>query len=436
MVTRRSASSVTSDVKSDAEIPDTVSSQAAQPAQSAAGWYDDRHSILLLVLLYAAQGLPVGLAFGSIPFLLKERGSSYAALAQFSFASMPYSLKLIIAPFVDAFYSPSFGRRKSWIVPVQMAIGCVMLFFSSAIHHWVAHGNVAALAPTFFMLIALVATQDIAVDGWSLTMLKKENVAYASTCQSLGLSVGYFATFTIFLAFSNDAFCDKYVRPLMWSASTGALLDLQLALRLVGVFYLLLTAYVTFGKNENSAPSKKSDDASDQEYSDEDSSSSSRSLLPLSALDNIRHTYRDMLVVVRLPAVQALVVALLIAKLGFSAYDNGKYGTQQNVLDARIRRWAVGSVLTPFFSLCALLLCISSYMFVFSLVAQATRAWVFQREYGVHGRDTSTFYNYRDCHHRSARGREVPDCGLSCWVLLSLVAELDRASVCSNVIES
>ncbi|CAN8069307.1 unnamed protein product [Agarophyton chilense] len=299
MVKRRTASasltsSVTSIAPPDTQIPVCVSSrppQSQSPQPSSTTWYDDRHSIVLLVLLYAAQGLPIGLAFGTIPFLLKERGSSYADLAEFSLASMPYSLKLIIAPFVDAFYSPSFGRRKSWIVPVQMAIGCTMLFFSSPIHHWVSHGNVAALAPTFFFLIALVATQDIAVDGWSLTMLKKENVAY--------------------------------VRPLLLSSrSTGALIDLQHALRFVGVFYLLLTAFVAFGKNENAPSVKKSDDGSDAESSDEESSSSSRSLLALTALDNIRSTYRDVLVVVRLPAVQALVAALLVSKLGFSAYDN------------------------------------------------------------------------------------------------------------------
>ena len=30
-----------------------------------------------------------------------------------------------------------------------------------------------------------MATQDIAVDGWALTMLSPENVGYASTCNSV-----------------------------------------------------------------------------------------------------------------------------------------------------------------------------------------------------------------------------------------------------------
>ena len=55
-------------------------------------------------------------------------------------------------------------------------------------------------------------TQDIAVDGWALTLLSPENVAYASTCQTVGTTLGYFTSFTIFLALNNGQFCDAYLR--------------------------------------------------------------------------------------------------------------------------------------------------------------------------------------------------------------------------------
>ena len=49
-----------------------------------------------------------------------------------------------------------------------------------------------SLTCMFFFLNFLAATQDIAVDGWALTMLKRENVGYASTCNSVGQTAGYF----------------------------------------------------------------------------------------------------------------------------------------------------------------------------------------------------------------------------------------------------
>jgi hypothetical protein len=54
--------------------------------------------------------------------------------------------------------------------------------------------------------------QDIAVDGWALTLLPPHHIEYASTCQTLGMNTGYFTSFTIFLALSNAEFCNKYIR--------------------------------------------------------------------------------------------------------------------------------------------------------------------------------------------------------------------------------
>ena len=81
----------------------------------------DRRNFGLLVLLYFLQGVPMGLATGSVPFLLKP-SMSYGALGVFSLASYPYSLKLLWSPIVDACWSPKVGRRKSWIMPIQMEL--------------------------------------------------------------------------------------------------------------------------------------------------------------------------------------------------------------------------------------------------------------------------------------------------------------------------
>ena len=130
----------------------------------------DRRNFLLLVLLYFLQGIPMGLASGSVPFLLKQH-LSYGQIGVFSLASYPYSLKLLWSPIVDAVWSPVLGRRKSWIMPIQLCSGFGMLYLGSRIKEMMvaAGANDGSGVWTFtwwwFFLVFLCATQDIAVDG-------------------------------------------------------------------------------------------------------------------------------------------------------------------------------------------------------------------------------------------------------------------------------
>jgi MFS transporter, PAT family, solute carrier family 33 (acetyl-CoA transportor), member 1 len=130
----------------------------------------DRRNFLLLVLLYFLQGLPMGLAMGSVPVLLKQH-VSYTQMGVFSLASYPYSLKLLWSPIVDAVWSPKLGRRKSWILPIQTLSGVGMLWLAGHVEGLINHAgdndgaNVWGFTWWWFSLVFMCATQDIAVDG-------------------------------------------------------------------------------------------------------------------------------------------------------------------------------------------------------------------------------------------------------------------------------
>ena len=144
------------------------------------GLKGDYSNILLLMFLYVLQGIPLGLG-GSIPLLLQSRKVSYKDQAVFSFIYWPFSIKLLWAPLVDALYFQWFGRRKTWLVPTQYLIGIFMLFLSTHIDELLGTEadaeegriNIVTLTFVFFCLNFLAATQDIAVDGWALTMLSR-----------------------------------------------------------------------------------------------------------------------------------------------------------------------------------------------------------------------------------------------------------------------
>merc|ERR1719391_1721059 len=163
----------------------------------------DERNIAVLLFLYVLQGIPLGLA-AAIPLILTNKNVSFKQQAEFSFAYWPFSVKLLWAPIVDSLYVASFGRRKTWLVPVQYLIGVTMFVLSLKVDDYLGeHPDVTTLTAMFFFLNFLAATQDIAVDGWALTMLQRHNVGYASTCNSVGQTAGYFMGYVFFMALES-----------------------------------------------------------------------------------------------------------------------------------------------------------------------------------------------------------------------------------------
>ena len=272
----------------------------------------DRKNFLLLVLLYFLQGIPMGLATGSVPFLLKKH-LSYGQIGVFSLASYPYSLKLLWSPIVDAVWSPRVGRRKSWILPVQAFSGVSMLWLGSKIDDMMiaagANGGAGVWNFTmwWFFLVFTCATQDIAVDGkhaghlyatesftdslgWALTLLSQKHISYASTAQTVGLTGGQFLSYTVFLAFNSPDFANTWLRSV---PSDEGLMTLSGYLVFWGWAYLAVTALLAIFKREERTREN----------------------------DSIGEVYRIMLGILKLKNIQTIIIIHLIAKIGFQAND-------------------------------------------------------------------------------------------------------------------
>ncbi|KAF2104679.1 hypothetical protein NA57DRAFT_30955 [Rhizodiscina lignyota] len=256
----------------------------------------DRRNFLMLVLLYFLQGLPMGLASGSVPFLLKQH-VSYGQIGVFSLAIYPYSLKLLWSPIVDAVWSRKIGRRKSWILPVQTLSGIGMLWLASRVEGMInAAGEddgagVWGFTWWWFGLVFTCATQDIAVDaGWALTLLSHENLSYASTAQTVGLTAGQFLSSTVFLAFNSKDFANRWFRtePLDYG-----LVTLGGALAASGWLYLVVTLGLGFLKREELTKNT----------------------------EGVWDVYKVMGGILKLRNIQSIIIVHLIAKIGFQAND-------------------------------------------------------------------------------------------------------------------
>ncbi|GAA6025567.1 hypothetical protein JCM11491_003216 [Sporobolomyces phaffii] len=274
--------------------PDDVHDSGSTPTTPALS-LRDRRALALLVALYLLQGIPVGLAFGSIPFLLRSK-LSYSQIGIFTLCTYPYSLKLLWSPIVDSIFSPKLGRRKSWIVPIQTIVGLMFWWLGSNVQQMmeVDEPDVNTLTALFFTLVFFAATQDIAVDGWALTLLSKDNLSYASTAQTIGLNTGYFLSFTVFLAFNSVEFSNKYFRstPLEYP-----LVTLSGYLHFWAVAFIVVTAYLAYFQPEDEVV------ATDDEDMD------------------LKRVYSIMKEICKLKHVQTFIVVHLVTKLGTAAND-------------------------------------------------------------------------------------------------------------------
>jgi len=181
----------------------------------------DKLNICLLLLLYTLQGVPMGLS-STVAFSLTEKGASFADQGVFSLASWPFSLKILWAPMIDALYVKKIGQRRTWLIPLQLIVGVALFFLSGNLEQMIEsgakYGDAKPLAMTFFSIYFLLASQDVAVDGWAITMLKRENVGLASTCNAVGQTLGFFASFTGFLVLNARGYCELKGFVMFWAA--------------------------------------------------------------------------------------------------------------------------------------------------------------------------------------------------------------------------
>jgi MFS family permease len=141
--------------------------------------------LAILSVFYLVQGLPFGFQAKALPVYLTAHGLSLTEVGFAGAVSAPWLLKPLWAPFVDRYASARFGRRRSWIVPLQAALASTCLGL--------------AFVPTEALLLVLAlialtnlfaATMDIAVDGLAVDMLDPEDLGWGNIAQVVAYKIG------------------------------------------------------------------------------------------------------------------------------------------------------------------------------------------------------------------------------------------------------
>lgn len=151
--------------------------------------YLDRRLALMLALGFSC-GLPFLLVGGTFTARLATADIDIKAIGLFGYLLLPYSLKFLWAPIVDAVDIPVlsrlFGRRRAWMVLAQAAAGLALL--AMAMTDPVATLPLLGLAA--FLLAFSAATQDIVVDAWRIESTAIEQQGLMLAAYQLGYRLG------------------------------------------------------------------------------------------------------------------------------------------------------------------------------------------------------------------------------------------------------
>jgi PAT family beta-lactamase induction signal transducer AmpG len=138
-------------------------------------------------LLYVTEGIPLGFTATAIATQMRRQDLGPEAIGAFvGSLYLPWAFKWLAGPFVDAFSSDRFGRRRLWILLTQL--GMVATLIAAIPVDFVSQLGLF----TAIILIHNVfsATQDVAIDALAVNVLPEHERGVANGFMFAGASVG------------------------------------------------------------------------------------------------------------------------------------------------------------------------------------------------------------------------------------------------------
>lgn len=178
-----------------------------------------RPSVLVVMLLGFSAGLPLALSGETLRVWMSDRGVDLGTIGLLALAGLPYTLKFIWAPMVDAWRVPflheRFGRRRAWLLASQLVLMAAIVFLGT---------RDPINAPWMIGLGALIvafasATQDIVIDAYRVQSLPVDEQAAGMAGYVAAYRIGMLASGAGIIGFS--AWLDEFglSKEVVWPAA-------------------------------------------------------------------------------------------------------------------------------------------------------------------------------------------------------------------------
>jgi MFS transporter, PAT family, beta-lactamase induction signal transducer AmpG len=138
--------------------------------------------MLAILVLGAASGFPNQITESALHAWLKDSGATNTTIGILSYVALPYLLKFLWAPLIDRYPLPILGRRRGWVLLMQLALAATIAMFA-------LQNPAESLTPITICAVAIVffsATQDIAFDAYRTDVAEPHERGLAAAASNLG----------------------------------------------------------------------------------------------------------------------------------------------------------------------------------------------------------------------------------------------------------
>jgi len=155
-----------------------------------------RHKLLWVAALYFAEGFPFGLVVDAVPVYFRLQGVSLTDIGLLGLVGLPWTLKFLWAPAVDLW-----GSRRTWVCICQVLMS-VPLLILAFLH---AQEQTWVLWAVLVLLAVLSATQDIAIDAYTIELLDKKEMGVANGVRVTAYRIALIGAGGLFVAAAGYA---------------------------------------------------------------------------------------------------------------------------------------------------------------------------------------------------------------------------------------
>lgn len=162
----------------DPRQPETSNTSVNEtPAQESAWQALFNRRMLICIFTGFSSGLPLYYVYTLIPAWLRKEQIDLATIGLFSLIGLPYAWKFLWSPLMDRYALPAFGRRRGWMLFMQLA-----LLFSMGMMGWFDPSD--SLWPIIYLATGIAffsASQDIVLDAYRREILPDQELGLGNS---------------------------------------------------------------------------------------------------------------------------------------------------------------------------------------------------------------------------------------------------------------